>query len=52
MTDHRLPSCCGSEDGDLTYGVDLASDSDVMVETWACHTCGVITITSVIRTNK
>lgn len=51
MSDHRrLPGCCGSEDGDLAYGVDPGGTSDTMVEAWRCNTCGVVTITDVVVT--
>lgn len=51
--DRRLPSCCGSEDGDIVYGVDLASDgTDTMMEAWACHTCGVLTIVAVVMMER
>ena len=48
--DRCLPKCCGSEDGDLFYGVDPAkSGSSTMIEMWKCNTCGVITITSMVQ---
>ena len=46
--DRILPSCCGSEDGDLLYGVDPARGITVMIEAWMCNTCGILTITNSI----
>lgn len=46
MMDRRLPNCCGSEDGELTYGIDSTQSGDAMVEIWQCHTCGVLTVVS------
>ncbi len=48
MTDLRIPNCCGSEDGELIYGVDSAQSGDAMVTVWACNTCGCFTIVSEI----
>lgn len=39
----RLPSCCGSEDGDLRIGID-PGPGGAMVEVWRCNTCGVLTV--------
>jgi len=47
--DRGLPSCCGSEDGELVYGVDSARESTTMIEAWVCQTCGVITVTHVVQ---
>ena len=46
MIERRIPNCCGSEDGELTYGIDFAQSGDAMIEIWACNTCGVLTVVS------
>lgn len=43
------PRCCGSEDGELVYGIDPAEDGpEVMASLWKCHTCGVMTVVSMV----
>jgi hypothetical protein len=46
MVDRIIPRCCGSEDGDIIYGTDLTTKIDTLVEMWACHTCGALTVLS------
>jgi hypothetical protein len=43
-----LPSCCGSEDGDLVVGIDPGPDAEAMVHVWKCHTCGTMTVVSAV----
>lgn len=43
----RLPSCCGSEDGDLHIGVDPAPGG-ATAEVWHCNACGVMTVVRVL----
>lgn len=51
--DRRLPSCCGSEDGDLVYGVDPAQNGiAAIIEMWVCRTCEVVTVTNVVMMER
>lgn len=44
----QMPNCCGSEDGQLSVGVDAGIDGEAMVHVWKCNTCGVMTIVSAV----
>ena len=45
----KYPNCCGSEDGDVVYGVDPGIQTEVVIQVWKCNTCGVVTYTDTTK---
>lgn len=42
------PRCCGSEDGEVVYGVDTGPLLDAMAQVWHCNSCGVNTVMEIV----